>query len=128
MHKFSGIYMGRLRKQTGDPEAKMEGSGEDSEPQVLAGIAKELQHFINQTQSALEHHLQENQERMRRGQFEMRETLERINANQENIAQLLLHITHAGNGPEIYANKEASGSHGGTRPHQEQRFHYQTEG
>jgi hypothetical protein len=33
-----------------------------------------------------------------------------------------------GKGPEIYANKEASGSHGGTRPHQEQNFHYHTEG
>jgi hypothetical protein len=96
MHKFSGIYMGRRRKKTGEPEAEMEGSGEDSEPQVLAGIAKELQNSINHTQSALEHHLQENQETMRRGQFEMRETLERINANQENIAQLLLQITHAG--------------------------------
>jgi hypothetical protein len=57
MHKFSGIYMGRHRKKTGEPETKMEGSSEDSEPQTLAGIAKELQNSINHTQSALEHHL-----------------------------------------------------------------------
>ena len=88
----------------------MEGSGEDSEPQVLAGFAMELQHSINQTQSALEHHLQENHETMRRGHFEMRETLEKINASQMNIAQLLLQMTHAGKGPEIYANKEFNGS------------------
>jgi hypothetical protein len=65
---------------------------------------------------------------MRRGQIEMRETLERINFNQENIVKLLLQMTHGGKGPEIYANKEASGSHGETRPYQEQNFHYHTEG
>jgi hypothetical protein len=37
-------------------------------------------------------------------------------------------MTHGGKGQEIYANKEASGSHGGSRPHQEQNFHYHTEG
>jgi len=42
--------------------------------------------------------------------------------------QLLLQMTHAGKGPEIYANKEASGSHGGTRPQQEHSPHYHTEG
>ena len=46
MQKFSGVYMGRKRKQTGEAEAEMEGSGEDSEPQILAGIAKHLQHSI----------------------------------------------------------------------------------
>jgi hypothetical protein len=42
MQKFSGIYMGRRRKQTGEAEADMEGSGEDSEPQGLAILAQEL--------------------------------------------------------------------------------------
>jgi hypothetical protein len=42
----------------------------------------------------------------------MRETLEKINANQENIVKLLLQMTHAEKGPKIYANKEDSGSHG----------------
>jgi hypothetical protein len=128
MQKFSGIYMGRRRRQTGEPEAEMEGSGEDSEPQVLAGIAKELKSSIDNTQSTLEFHLQENQETMRRGQVEMKETLEKINANQEKIVQLLLQMTHGGNGPSIYANKEASGSHGGTRHYQEQDLHYHAEG
>ena len=36
MQKFSGIYMGKRRKQIGEAEAEMEGSGEDSEPQILA--------------------------------------------------------------------------------------------
>jgi hypothetical protein len=128
MQKFSGIYMGRRRKQTGETEAEMEGSGEDSEPQILAGFAKELQHSINQTQSTLVHHLQENQETVRRGQIEMTETLERVNASQERLAQLLLQMTHAGKGPKVYANREASGSHGGTRPQQEHSPRYHTEG
>jgi hypothetical protein len=38
MQKFSGIYMGRRRKQAGEPEADMEGSGEDNEPQVLSKL------------------------------------------------------------------------------------------
>jgi hypothetical protein len=78
MHKFSGIYMGRRRRQTGEPEAEMEGSGDDSEPQVLAGIAKELKSSIDNTQFTLQHHLQETQETMCRGQVEMRETMERL--------------------------------------------------
>ena len=57
MHKFSGIYMGRRRKQTSETKAEMDGSGEDSKPQILAGFAKELQHSINQTQSTLVHDL-----------------------------------------------------------------------
>jgi hypothetical protein len=65
---------------------------------------------------------------MRRGQVEMRDTLEKINAIQMNIVQFLLQITHAGKGPEIYAKREGSGSHGGTRPHQENSPHYHTEG
>jgi hypothetical protein len=67
MHKFSGISMGRCRKQTGEPEAEMEGSSEDNEPQILAGFAKELQDSINQIERALVHHLQENQEKMNMG-------------------------------------------------------------
>jgi hypothetical protein len=32
--------MGRCRRKTGEPKTKMEGSGEDNEPQVLAGIER----------------------------------------------------------------------------------------
>jgi hypothetical protein len=60
MQNFSGIYMGRHRKYTSETEAEMEGSSEDSEPQILAGFSKDLQHSINVTQSTLVHHLQEN--------------------------------------------------------------------
>jgi hypothetical protein len=38
MKSFSGIYIGRRRRKIDEPEAKMEGSGEDNDPQVLAGI------------------------------------------------------------------------------------------
>jgi hypothetical protein len=128
MQKFSGIYMGRRRRQTGEPEAEMEGSGDDSEPQVLAGIAKELKSSIDNTQFTLQHHLQETQETMHRGQVEMRETLERLNASQEKIVLLLMQMNHGGDGPNNNVNREASGSHGGTRHHHEQDPHYHTEG
>jgi hypothetical protein len=65
---------------------------------------------------------------MCKGEFEMRETLERVNSIQENIAQVLLQMTHVGKGQKIYVNKEANGSHGETRPYQEQIFHYHAEG
>ena len=99
MQKFNGIYMGRRRKQIGETKTEMEGSSEDDEPQILVGFAKDLQHSIIRTQSALEHHLQENPKNMRKGQVEMRETLKKINISQMNIAQLLLQITHARKGP-----------------------------
>jgi hypothetical protein len=96
MQKFSGIYMGRRRKQTCKTEAKMEGRGEDNETQILAGFAKELEHSINVTQSTLVHHLQENQETVHRGQVEMEETLRKVNESQERLSQLLMQMTHAG--------------------------------
>jgi hypothetical protein len=46
MQKFSGIYMGRRRKQTSEAEADMEGSGDDSEPQGLATLTQELRKSI----------------------------------------------------------------------------------
>jgi hypothetical protein len=107
--------MGRRRKQIGAIEAEMEGSGEDSEPQILAGFTKELQHYINLSQIILVHHLQENQEIVRRGQVEMTEALRKVSESQERVSQLLMQMTHGGKGPEVYANREASGSHGGTR-------------
>ena len=90
MQKFSGIYMGKRRKQIGETEVEMEGSGEDSEPQILAGFPKELQHFINMTLSTLVHHLQENQEIVRRGQVEMTEDLRKVSESQERASQLLM--------------------------------------
>jgi hypothetical protein len=83
MQKFSGIYMGRRRKQTGEAEAEMEGSGEDSEPQILAGIARDLQRSIQVSQSDLVNHLQENQETTRRGQAEISETLRKVSESQQ---------------------------------------------
>jgi hypothetical protein len=53
MQKFSGIYMGRRKKQTSETEAEMEGSGDDSEPQGLAILAQEFRKSINQTESTL---------------------------------------------------------------------------
>jgi hypothetical protein len=80
MQKFSvSIWEGR--RQTGEPEVEMEGSGDDNEPQVLAEITKELKSSIDNTQFTLQHHLQETQETMHMGQVEMRETLERLNTS-----------------------------------------------
>jgi hypothetical protein len=45
----------------------------------------------------------------------MAETLKKVSESQEMISQLLMQMTHGGKGPEIYANREASGSHGGNR-------------
>jgi hypothetical protein len=59
MQKFNGIYMGRRRKQTGEVEADMEGSGEDSQPRGLATLTRELRKSIHQTKSTLVNHLQE---------------------------------------------------------------------
>jgi hypothetical protein len=39
-----------------------------------------------------------------------------------------MQMTHTGKGPEVYANRESSGSHGGTRPQQEHSPRYHTEG
>jgi hypothetical protein len=128
MQKFSGIYMGKGRKQTGEAEAEMEGSGEDSEPQMIAGIARDLQHSIEVSQSDVVHHLQETQEATRRGQAKISETLKKVSDSQEMISRLLMQLTHGGKGPETYANKEASGSQGGNKHQQEHIPYYHMEG
>jgi hypothetical protein len=84
----------------------MEGSGEDSEPQILAGIARDLQRSIQVSQSDLVNHLQENQETTRRGHAEISETLRKVSESQQLISQLLMEMTHKGKGPESYANRE----------------------
>jgi hypothetical protein len=40
MHRYSGIYMGRKKKHASETEVKMEGSGEEGEPQGLAYLAR----------------------------------------------------------------------------------------
>ena len=60
MQKFSGIYMGRRKKQTSETEAEIEGSGDDNEPHSLAILAQELCKSLVQTESTLVRHLQEN--------------------------------------------------------------------
>jgi hypothetical protein len=119
MQKFSGIYMGRRKKQTSETEAEMEGSGDDIEPQGLAFLAQEFHKSINQTESKLVTHLQENQETNRRGQAEISETLRKVDENQTRIATMLMEMSHKGKGPEAYDNRETSGSHGGNRYHPE---------
>jgi hypothetical protein len=68
----------------------MEGSGEDSEPQILTGFTKELQHSINMSQITLVHHIQENQETICRGKVEMTESLRKVSESQERASQLLM--------------------------------------
>jgi hypothetical protein len=48
MQRYSGIYMGRRKKQTSETEAEMEGSGDDGEPQGLAYLAREFHKTLNQ--------------------------------------------------------------------------------
>jgi hypothetical protein len=45
----------------------------------------------------------------------LRETFEKVTANQDLISQVLLDLTHGGKWPEKYANIEACGSHGWNR-------------
>jgi hypothetical protein len=128
MQKFSGIYMDKRRKQTGEAEVEMEGSGEDSEPHMIAGIDRDLQCPIEVSQCDLVHHLQESQETTCRGQVEISETLRKVSESQQLISQLLMEMTHKGKGPESYANMETSGSHGGNKHQQEHVLYHHLEG
>jgi hypothetical protein len=128
MQKFSGVYIDRRRKQTREAEAEMEGSSENSEPQMIVGIARDFQRSIEVSQSDLVHHLQESLEATRRGQAEISETLKKVSDSQEMISQLLMQMNHGGKVPETYGNKEASGSQGGYRHQHKHIPHYHTEG
>jgi hypothetical protein len=60
MKRYSGIFMGRRKKPTSKTEAKMEGSGDDREPQGLAFLVAEFNKFqqtLNLTKGNLVHHL-----------------------------------------------------------------------
>jgi hypothetical protein len=127
MQKFKGIYMGRRRRQAEEPEAYMGELGDDSEPQDLAGIAKDLKNSIDNTQFSLQHHLLETHETMRRGHGELKEALERMTVNQEKIVLLLMQRNHGKDGPNNNGNKEASGSQGGARHHTETDHQLHTE-
>ena len=112
----------------------MEGSGEEGEPQGLAYLAREFNKSINQTESKLVIHLQENYDITRRGQAEITETLKKVDdnlrkvdENQTRIVDLLLQITHKGKGPEIYGNKETGGSQGGNMYNPEKAPRYNPE-
>jgi hypothetical protein len=119
MQRYIKIFMGRRKKQTSETEAKMEGSGDDREPQGLAYLAVEFHKTLNLIESNLVHHLQESQETSRREQAEITETLKKVDGNlkkiDENqimITKLLMQMTHKGKDPETYGNKEAGGSGG----------------
>jgi hypothetical protein len=129
MQRYSGIVMGRRKKNNSETEAKMEGSGDDHEPQGLAFLVAKFGKFqqnMNCTESTLVQHLDEYQETNRRGQAEISETLKKVdenlqkmNENQSRITDLLMQITHRGKDPDTYGNKEA-GVFGGT--HEEIRY------
>jgi hypothetical protein len=60
MQRYSGIFMGRRKKPTSETEAKMEGSGDDHEPQGFAFLAAEFSKFqqtLNLIEDNLVHHL-----------------------------------------------------------------------
>jgi septation ring formation regulator EzrA len=72
----------------------------------LAYLAREFNKSINQIESKLVIHLQENYDITRRGQAEITDTLKKVDdnlrkvdENQTRIADLLLQITHKGKGP-----------------------------
>jgi hypothetical protein len=119
MQRYSGIFMGRRKKQNSETEAEMEGSGDDHEPQGLAYLAAKFHKTLNLTESNLVHHLQENQETSRREQAVITETLKKVDGNlkkidenQTLITKLLMQMNHKGKDPETYGSKEASGSGG----------------
>jgi hypothetical protein len=129
MQRYSGIFMGRRKKQTNETEAEMEGSGDDCEPQGLASLAAEFHKTLNLTESNLVHHLQESQETNRRKQAEITETLKKVDGNlrkidenQTMITQLLMQMTHQGKDPETYGNKVVGGSSGSSGSHGEIRY------
>jgi hypothetical protein len=125
MQRYSGIFMGRRKKQTSETEAKMEGSRDDREPQGLSYLAAEFHKTLNLIENNLVHHLQESQEKRGREQAEITETLKKldgtlkkIDENQTMITQLLMQMTHRGKDSETYGNKVAcasGGSHDETR-------------
>jgi hypothetical protein len=65
---------------------------------------------------------------MHRGKGELKESLERMKAIQENIALLLVQMNHGKVGPNNNGNNQASGSQGGTRHHTYIDHHLHTEG
>jgi hypothetical protein len=81
MQRYSGIFMGRRKKQTSETKAEMEGSGDDQEPQGLAFLVTEFHKTLNLTESNLVHHLEESQETNRREQVEITETLKKVDGN-----------------------------------------------
>jgi hypothetical protein len=128
MQKFSGIYMGRRKKQTSETEAEMEGSGDDIEPQGLAILAQEFRKSINQTESTLVTTYRRTRRQTVGMQAEISETLRKVDENQTRIAEMLMAMNHKGKGPESYSNKETSGSHGGNRYQQEHIPYHYSEG
>jgi len=101
MQRYSDIHMGQRKKQASEIEAKMEGSGDDDEPQGLDFLAQEFNKSINQIESNLVIHLQENYDANYRGQAKITETLKKVDENlrkvdenQSRIGELLMHMTH----------------------------------
>jgi hypothetical protein len=99
MKKFSGIYMGRKKKQISEIEAEMKGSSDDIEPWGLAILAQEFCKYITLTESKLVTHLQENHEENSRGKAKINDTLRKVDENQKIIVELLMGMNHKGKGP-----------------------------
>jgi hypothetical protein len=129
MQRYSGIVMGRRKKNNSETKAEMEGSGDEYEPQGLALLVDEFGKFqqnMNCTERTLVQQLDEYQETNRRGHAKISKTLkkvdeniQKINENQTRITDLLMQVTHRGKDPDTYRNKEAGGSDG---THEEVRY------
>lgn len=79
----------------------------------------------------MQHHLQESQEHLSRGQNEMKTTLSNIHtsleAGQDRIVQLLMQMVHGKEAPHYGGNNGATGSHGGERYQVESNHRAHTE-
>jgi hypothetical protein len=88
MKRYSGIFMGRRKKPTSETKAKMEGLGDDREPQGLAFLAAKFNKFhqtLNLIEVNLVHRLQENQETNLRGHDEITKNLKKVDGNLRKI-------------------------------------------
>jgi hypothetical protein len=76
-----------------------------------------LKRSIDRTPFNMQHHFQDSQEHLSRGQNEMKTTFSNIHTSleavQEKISQLLMQMIRGKEAPHYGGNNGASGSHGG---------------
>jgi hypothetical protein len=120
MQRYSGIFMGRRKKQTSETKSETEGLGDDREPQGLAYLAAEFHKTLNLTKSNMVHHLQESQETNQKGQDEITKTLKKVDGNLRKIDDNLIRgKTLRCMETERLVDPRSEGSHGGGMSHEQ---------